>query len=292
MSTAPENEFDLEKLFLPAWAQEPSSAEQYAQYEGGEERSLDRGPSRGRPQQRRQGGAPGARRDEGRPRQDRGGPPRGKGSRDRASGGERRGPDRGEASERREPRETQQPLPEINLSFLPDEKGVESLARQIKMTGRAYPLFDIAQMILQKPERHSVTLSVRKNPEGQIAQPLFQCALDETVWTSEDEAVNHILARHFTTFYQPDRTATDPPKGTYTFVAQCGMSGAILGPPNYHDYQNQLRKLHTERFSRMPFEAFKARVKIIKDETVVKKWVEEQSWKTEYLCLNVPDALK
>src|SRR5438876_5833998 len=292
MSTVPENEFDLEKLFLPAWAQEPSSAKQYAQYEGREERSFDRGPSRGRPQQRRQGGPPGARRDEGRPRQDRGGPPRGKGGRDRASGAERRGPDRGDARERREPRQALQPLPEINLSFLPDEKGVESLARYIKMTGRAYPLFDIAQMILQKPERHAVTFSVTKNAESQPVQPLFVCALDDTLWLSEDEAVGHVLKKHFATFYQAERTATEPPKGKYTFVAQCGLSGAILGPPNYHDYQNQLRKLHTERFSRMPFDMYKSRVKIVRDEEVVKKWIDDQSWKTEYLCLNMPEPLR
>src|SRR5207244_3280572 len=68
--------------------------------------------------------------------------------------------------------------------------------------------------------------------------------------------------------------------------------GVILGPPNYHDYQNQLRKLHAERFSRMPFEAFKARVKIVKDEAVVKKWIEDLSFKTEYTALNVPEPLK
>ncbi|MGD0745597.1 MAG: hypothetical protein ABSA45_10620, partial [Verrucomicrobiota bacterium] len=73
---------------------------------------------------------------------------------------------------------------------------------------------------------------------------------------------------------------------------QCGMSGVILGPPNHHDYQNLLRKLHTERFSRMPFEVFKARVRIVRDEEVVKKWVEEQSFKTEYTVLNVPEPLK
>jgi len=184
------------------------------------------------------------------------------------------------------------PLPELTCAFIPDDRGVESLARQIKMTGRAYPLFEIAQLVLQKPERHSVTLSVKKNAEGQPIQPLFQCALDETVWLSEDEAVRHVLEKHFATFYQAEKTQTDPPKGTYTFVAQCGMSGAILGPPNYHDYQNQLRKLHAERFSRMPFEAFKARVRIVKDEAVVKKWVEEQSVKTEFVCLNIPDAVK
>ncbi len=192
----------------------------------------------------------------------------------------------------RERREPPAPLPEIAVTFLPDEKGVESLARQIKMTGRAYPLFHIAQLILQKPERYTVRLDVKKKPDGAVAQPLFVCALDDTPWLSEDEAVAHVLKNHFATFYQTERTATEPPKGKYTFVAQCGMSGVILGPPNHHDYQNQLRKLHAERFARMPFDMFKARVKIVKDEAVVKKWVEEQSFKTEYTCLNVPEPLK
>ena len=166
------------------------------------------------------------------------------------------------------------------------------VAKQIRITGRAYPLFDIAFLILQKPERHMVTLAVRKKQDGTPIQPLFQCALDETLWLSEDEAVRHVLDRHFATFYQAEKTQIDPPKGVYTFVAQCGMSGVILCPPNYHDYQNQLRRLHAERFARLPFEDFKARVKIVKDEAIVKKWVEDQSWKTEFNCLNLPEPLR
>jgi hypothetical protein len=42
----------------------------------------------------------------------------------------------------------------------------------------------------------------------------------------------------------------------------------------------------------MPFEVYKSRVKIVRDEEVVKKWVEDQSWKTEYLCLNMPEPLR
>ncbi len=147
-------------------------------------------------------------------------------------------------------------------------------------------------MVLAKPERHYVTFTVKKKPDNTVIQPFFSCALDDSLWLSEDEAVRHLLDRHFATFYQPEKTQVEPPKGVYTFVAQCGMSGVILGPPNYHDYQNQLRRLHTERFSRMPFEAFKARVRIVKDEAVVKKWIEDQSWKTEFVCLNVPEPLK
>jgi hypothetical protein len=180
----------------------------------------------------------------------------------------------------------------LEVQFRPSEEGVDSLARQIKITGRAYPLFGIAQIVLERPERYNVTFTAKKKQDGTVSQALFVCALDDTLWLSEEEAVAHILQKHFATFYQAERTPTEPPKGVYTFVAQCGVSGVILGPPNHHDYQNQLRKLHAERFARMPFDMFKSRVKIVRDEAVVKKWVEDQSWKTEFLCLNVPEPLK
>ena len=312
MSINPETELDLEKLFLPAWAQETTSANRYAKFTGdegvprgerggGDDRRGPRPPRRDggggggggggrgfggpRPQGQdrgpaRQGGPGGPRREGGfggPPRDQRGGGPRRDDRRD-FRGGERR--------------EAPLPFPEVSASLVPDEKGVDSLARQIKITGRAFPLFDIARLIIQKPERYSMRFAVKKNAEGKVAQALFLCALDDTLWLSEDEAVAHVLSRHFGTFYQAERTATEPPKGVYTFVAQCGMSGVILGPPNHHDYQNQLRKLHAERFSRMPFDMYKARIKIVRDEAVVKQWIDEQSWKTEYTCLNVPEPLK
>ena len=279
MSSISDVEIDLEKLFLPAWAQGKPAANPYAKF-AGEPAGRDDRPREGRrggPRSESFGERRGPR------------PPRSGGKfGDRKKGFSQRY-DRGERRERFEP---PAPLPEITVTFLPDENGVESLARQIKMTGRAYPLFQIAQIVLVKPERYAVQLGVKKNADGTVKQPLFVCALDDTPWLSEDEAVAHVLKIHFATFYQTERTATEPPKGKYTFVAQCGMSGIILGPPNYHDYQNQLHKLHAERFSRMPFEVFKARVKIVRDEAVVKKWVEEQSFKTEYTCLNVPEPLK
>jgi hypothetical protein len=301
MSTSPEADFDLEKLFLPAWAQESPDINRYAKY-AGDTRPVDRDRkfddrSSGRRAPRRDGPSrPGGSAGSGGGNRPSGGNrpagPRREGDRGSRPGGgrgdfRRDGPRERRPEERREPA---LPLPEILVTLMPDDKGVDSLSRQIKMSGRSFPLFDIAQMILQKPERQQVRFEVKKKPDGTPVQPPFLCAVDDTLWLSEQEAVDHVLGKHFTMFYQAEKTPTDPPKGTYTFVAQCGMSGVILGPPNYHDYQNQLRKLHSERFSRMPFEAFKARVKIVREEAVVKKWVEDQSTKTEYLCLNVPEA--
>lgn len=177
------------------------------------------------------------------------------------------------------------------MTFIPEDKGVESLARQIKLSGRAYPLFEIALLVLKKPERYHVQLSSQKK-DGAALQPIFVCQLDESLWLSESDAMHHILEKHFDTFYSSEKIPTDPPKGVYTFVAQDPISGAILGPPNYHDYQNKLRKLHQERFSRVPFEMFKSRIKIVREEAIVKKWIEEQSFRAEYTALNVPDTMK
>ena len=278
MSSIPDMDLDLENLFQPAWAQGKAEANRYEKFTGDEGAKPER--RRGDRRERPRGESSGERRG---PR-----PPRSGGK----FGDRKRGFDRRDDRRERERAEPPALLPEIAVTFLPDEKGVESLARQIKMTGRAYPLFQIAQLVLQKPERYAVSLAVKKKSDGAVAQPLFVCALDDTPWLSGDEAIAHVLKNHFATFYRAERTATEPPKGTYTFVAQCGMSGVILGPPNHHDYQNRLRKLHADRFARMPFDVFKGRVKIVKDEAVVKKWVEEQSFKTEYTVLNVPEPLK
>ncbi len=304
MNINPETDLDLEKLFLPSWAQESANnTNRYAKFTGneGERRGdRDRGDSRGGPRPpRRDGGGGGERRS---------GPPGQGARRPEGQGGfrgsRRDGPAQGGPGQRAggfgrderrslpERREAPQPLPEVNAAIIPDEKGVESLARQVKMTGRAFPLFDIAFLVIQKPERYSIRFTTKKNQQGQLAQPIFHCALDETIWLSEDEAVEHVLQKHFGTFYQAEKIATEAPKGVYTFVGQCGMSGVILGPPNYHDYQTKLAKLHAERFSRMPFDVYKSRVKIVRDEAVVKQWVEEQSVKTEFACLNVPEAAK
>ena len=312
MSTAPDLDLNLETLFQPAWAQGKSEpVNRFEKFTGNEGNRPERRSS-GKPGERRGprrdgggggfggggfgGGAPRGENRGGGDRPRFGGPrPQGGRPGDKPGG---RGGFRGDRrddrqDDRRERPEPPAPLPDLNVAFIPDEKGVEQLARQIKITGRAYPLFQIALLILQKPERYGVQLtSKKKDKPDAVVQKIYVCGLDDSPWTSEDEAVAHILKNHFATFYQAERTPTDPPKGTYTFVAQCGMSGVILGPPNYHDYQNKLHKLHAERFARMPFDVFKSRVKIVKDEAVVKKWIEEQSFKTEYTCLNVPEPLK
>jgi len=343
MSDSQDLTLDLEKAFLPAWAQKPEDPNRFARYDGGDDRRRDdrggrgdRGPRRdfgggggfGGGQRRGPGGPGGpggggpgrggpfgGGRDRGGDRGPRPGTPRtgvapgtplssaqgapnlswdpsGAGA-PRQDRGDRRGPRGGDRGDRRGGRDFRpEPLIPVECVFVPEPNGAASLARQIRLSCRAFPLFEVAGLVIQKPDRYDVTLRVVKGKDGKPEQPLFACSLDDTLWLSEADALRHILAHHFDTFYSTEKVATDAPKGTYTFVAQCGFSGEILGPPNYHGYQDKLRKLHAERFNRMPFDMFKARVRIVKDEAVVKEWLESQSSRSEYTTLNVPEPIK
>ena len=282
---------DLEMAFLPQWAQEPNDAKPYADFAGDDRpRGRGRGDWGDRPR----------RRDDNRGRDFKGRGDRPRGRDDRRDGGDRRQkfqnrdgkrPQNRKGNFRRNDAPPRPPL-EIDASIRPEKNGVEALAKQIKNSGRAYPLFDIARLIIAKSERYEVVFQTKRKEDGTVAQPLFFCQVDETVWLSEEQAIDHVLGRHFETFYKTEKTEIDPPKGTYTFVAQCGMSDEILGPPNYHGYQEKLRSLHAERFARLPFDVFKSRVKIVHDEEVVNKWIEEQSYKTQYITINLPEEAR
>ena len=202
---------------------------------------------------------------------------------DRRGGGPGRRPD---------PRRERESLIPLEVVLTPEAGGVASLARQIKLNGRAYPLFEVAGIVAQKPERFVVTFKVIKRPDGQVEQPMFVCSLDNSIWLSEADAASSVLKKHFDTFYQTEKQACEPPKGVWTLVAKCGLSGEVLGPPNYHGYQEKLRKLHADRYSRMPFDMYKNRVSIVKDEAVVKEWLEGQSFRFEYTTLNVAEPKK
>ncbi len=281
MSDQPDNELSLDLQFLPDWAQDDVGKNKYANHSG-EDRPQRGG---GRKGSRRDRDDRGRGRDDRRPRGDR--RAQGKGGRDQSGprDDDRRGPrdKRGRDSRGRKFKRQQAPQLDLKVDFVPDADGVESIAKEIKLTGRSYPLFQIALLVLERPARYTIRLRVQKKPGGEVTQRLFACKLDGTAWLNEDQAVRHTLGEHFDEFYETRKTETEGPKGNFTFVAQCGVTDEYLGAPNHHDYQNRLVSFHAERLSRMPFEKFKSRIRIVKEEAAINAWLEQAKWKTEYV---------
>jgi hypothetical protein len=170
------------------------------------------------------------------------------------------------------------PVVNVEVTFLPNAAALTGLNDMIKQSVRAYALFDLAKLVLNKPERHTVKFVCK---DGSLVR---QVAADGVFLTSE-EAVRHLFRHSPEKIFTRIEKAIEPPKGNFQFVNRCGMTGEILGPPNYHEYQSRLVKHHQQRLAHVPFEQFRSRLETIRDPEVVKTWVESRSKTTEFTCL-------
>ena len=284
---------DLSQMFRPSWTTETAgssdaTAKLAAKFDEGDRPARgdrhDRSGREGGRGPRREGPRPGGPRREGGPgggNRDRG--PRPEGRRDGKKGGPRREGGRGR-EERGESRPERAPQPVLEgwkLSIIPDEAAIEGIAKQVRSRAKAYPLFELARLILQLSDRYNVKLA----PESEQNPGFFRAKKDGSLWSSRKEAVNHLLAKHLGKFYRKSSIATEPPKGAFTVVAQCGMSGVLLGPPNHHEYTSRIISLHASKFRNMPFEVYKSRIRMVRDEALIEQWKSEQSTKTVYIPL-------
>lgn len=174
------------------------------------------------------------------------------------------------------------PLMGWKIQLIPEARGLDEMAKQIRKEMKAYSIFEMARLLLQKPQRYHVKLS---QPGREEATSLFQCLLDETLWLSEKEVLAHAFSHYRDRYYRSEKMTVDPPKGSYTSVGVCGMSQTLLGPPNHHEYQHKIRRLHAERFSQIPFEVFKSRIQMSREEALLQRWKEEQSTQEVFYLL-------
>jgi hypothetical protein len=184
--------------------------------------------------------------------------------------------------------------------LIADPRSVEAVARQIKASGRAYSVFDVARLFMQDRARFFVRMRAMKvrPPQGKPdpaaeappappAPPeVYECLVDGSFWLSHEEAIRHVLrSPAIEKFYRAENVTLDAPKGKFTAIAVCGFSGIPLGPPNHHDFQRNVARLHRERFSNMALDWYKSRVVIEKDEATLARWQESQTMSVQYVPL-------
>jgi hypothetical protein len=167
--------------------------------------------------------------------------------------------------------------------FVAEDQAFDAMAETMKQTSRAYPLFDVAKLVLYKPERHQVRLTRKPAADG-TPRPLWRVVWDGQLFLTRDEATEHLMRRFADRLFRKCETPVDPPKGNFAFVNRCGFTNIWLGPPNYHEYQIRLVRHHQQHLSNVPFDKFKARIQTVKDPEAVQAWLAGMSTKSQYEC--------
>lgn len=161
----------------------------------------------------------------------------------------------------------------LTVQVEPEAKATEAMAAMIRTAGKAYSVFDAARLVLASGDRFHVRFKMAPDASAR----LYAVPTDGSLWLGREEALTHVIhGDAITSFYKVEEIELEEPKGNFTSVAVCGMTGEVLGPPSHHSYQTTLHKIHREQFSHLPFEDYKRRVRTDNTPEAVAKWKESQ----------------
>ena len=206
------------------------------------------------------------------------------GSRERARPGANRDR-RPRSADRTRPRTPSRPAapfnPTVDVFFYPEDTPFRALIRAIRESALTYELFQIARLILQKPEWFVVVVRPKAVEEGEQA-PLFTSLPDGLPFETEADATNHVLKHHLDVFFTIETVEVEAPKGNFPLISRCSITDELLAPPNYHRYKQILVEHHADRLPHISFDKFNSKIETVKDPEVVSQWLEKMKRQIRY----------
>ncbi len=173
--------------------------------------------------------------------------------------------------------------PFFNVTFYPDDTGFAALAKAIRSSCRTYELFEIARVIIGKNDRFIAVVQHKPAENAAATKPApFAISVPDGIpFESEAAAIDHVLEKHLGHFFDVADVEIDAPKGNFQVVNRCTVTGELLGPPNYHRY-NQIVQQHHAANIKLPFEVYRNKIESVREPEVIAQWLEKMKKATRY----------
>lgn len=179
--------------------------------------------------------------------------------------------------------------PTVEVSFYPEDDPFLALIKAIRASCKTYELFELAGLILEKPERLVAVIRGKPSDNG-VSRKLYVCPIDSMPFESEEEALRYVFKNYLGNFFEVEEVDVEPPKGSFPVINRCGITGELLGPPNYHRYQEFLKEHFANNLSNVSYDRFLSKIESVKDEEVAKAWMEKMSKGKRYTFKKVGEG--
>ena len=172
--------------------------------------------------------------------------------------------------------------PYFSATFYPEDTSFNALAKTIRSSCRTIELFEIARTVIDKLDRFVVVLTRRPAAADAKPAPISIAVPDGLPFENDDAAIAHVLSQHLDKFFDKSDVEIDPPKGNFLVINKCTITGELLGPPNYHRYNQMVQQHFAAKIRGMSLEAYRNRIETIRDPEVVAQWLEKMKKTTRY----------
>ena len=164
----------------------------------------------------------------------------------------------------------------VTARIMPIEEGMDAMAKQISDTGRTHSVFELAWVVMGGLDRFHVVFESEK-------ETFYRSKSDHSVWLSQSECIAHFWsAELWKNHYDEKAIEVEAPSGNFPSVARCGVSQKLIGPPNYHAYQQTIIKLHSEQAANMPIDLYKSKIVMENSEEAIAEWKESMTKSSQW----------
>ena len=182
------------------------------------------------------------------------------------------------------PRFEERPKPlDAEVKVLPETKALGTIIRKLQGDIHAYKLKDLAYFFLDNPS--SVLLKI--TPKG--GERFFQCKACGFASTREEDVIEHAVSAHLGDYYDSKEVEVEPPKGNFSCVAKCGLSGVLLGPPNIHEFNAVVKEMIRTKYPNMSEEQYRAHIEMVRDADAIEEWRKGATKKTMFFAKGTAD---
>ena len=164
-------------------------------------------------------------------------------------------------------------LKNFDIKVYPQDDTFDALIKQLRIDCKTYQLFELTQIILEKPERFVVLINRIENNES--SNPIYFCPKDKIPFDTKEEAIEHFYKNFISDFYEITDIEIDAPKGDFKSVYRCPFTQTLLSPPNYHLFQDILKSHHKSHIKGMNLADYQNKLICENDLDAVKEWSEK-----------------
>ena len=165
----------------------------------------------------------------------------------------------------------------IEITIRPNKHAMDTLVTCLRKSYITYRLTPLIQLFLEKKDRFEILLTA-------LHPDVLFCTQSENLpFLSRENAFDYLVKKHWSDIFEKEIVPLSPIHGNFVSINRCGITHVLLGPPNYHLY-NDLIKEHYHQYLAQDYswEFFIQQIKNEHNPSLIKQWQKNMSEHTVF----------
>ena len=155
----------------------------------------------------------------------------------------------------------------IEIAIRPNKQAMDALVANLRRSCITYQLASLVRLFLEKKERFDIFITALR------PNTLFCTQQENLPFLSREVAFDYLIKKYWSDVFEKEVIPLSPITGNFTSINRCGITNVLLGPPNYHLYNDLLKEHYNQHLSRdYSWDFFVQQIKNEHNPSLIKQW--------------------